>query len=257
MARKAAWEDLADADLGPYAKARGTNWARVFSTLLVVVAATFVVAYYLPLYRAHQRLGEQYRELSQKSQSLSDSASKTSMELKTASDQRAALQAEHDQEESAKKSAAEQQERVRAALNVKLDKLVKKNSAAVVLNAGSLFVALDSALLFQPQKLDLTPTARTVLCDVVKAGEAKSWVVRDSLSEGAAVPPALAKLYPSPFAYSAARAAAVAQGLQEGCAVPAAQLSATGSGTRDPLAGRLGSFASPADHIELELRREP
>ena len=253
MARKAAWEDLADADLGPYVKPRGTSWGRVFMGLLVIGTATFVVAYYLPLYRAHQKLGDQYRDLTTRAQGLSETVSKTQSELKSTTGDRDRLQGDHDRLESAKKSDGDQLERARAALTTKLDKLVKKGAAAVVVNGGALTVALDSAVLFQPQKLDLAPAGRTLLCDVVKSTEAKSITVRDSLTEGAAVPPALAASFAGQWALSAARAAAVAQGVQDGCAFPAAQLSASGNGTRDPIAAQLGSFKAATDHVELEL----
>lgn len=253
MARKAAWEDLADADLGPYTKSRGTRWGRVFSGLLVIATLTFVVAYYLPLFRAHQKLAQQYRDLDARAQGLSDTVSKTQVELKTASAQRDQLQGEHDRLASAKKSDTEQLERMRGTLTTTLEKLLKKGSAAVVLSGGSLVVALDSALLFQPQKLELTPSGRTLLCDVVKSTAAKSVAVRDSLTEGGTVPPALAASYAGQWALSAARAAAVAQGVQDACAFPAAQLSATGSATRDPIAAQLASLKTPLDHVELEL----
>ena len=253
MARKAAWEDLAEADLGPYAKSRGTRWGRVFVGLLLVAGATFVAAYYLPLYRAHQKLGEQYRELSQRTQTLIDSVSKSELELKATTVQRDQLQSEHDQREGVKKTASDQRERVRAALSSKLDKFVKKGSALVVVTDASLFVALDSALLFSPQKLDLAAPGRALLCDVVKTGEAKSVAVRDTLAEGTTLPAALAKSFPSPWAFSATRAAVVAQALQDACAFPASQLSATGNATRDPLSSQLANLKAPIDRVELEL----
>ncbi|MEI9953276.1 MAG: OmpA family protein [Pseudomonadota bacterium] len=248
MPRKAAWEDLADSDLGPYGKSRGTRWGRVFAGLLFVSGATFVAAYYLPLYRAHQKLAEQYRELGQRSQALSETVNKAQSELKTATESRDQLQAERDSRESAKKSTGEQQERVRVALSAKLDKFVKKGNAALLVSAGSLFVAFDSALLFLPQKLELTPTGRTLLCDVAKTSEAKALTVRASLA-GSAVPPALAISYPNAWALSAGRAAAVAQALEQACSFPAAQLSATGNGSQQPLAG----LKLTGDPIELEV----
>ncbi len=215
---------MADADLGPYAKSRGTRWRRVFTGLLLVAGATFVAAYYLPLYRAHQKLADQYRELGQRAQGLSESLSKLQGELKIASASRDQLQAEHDLRESAQRSAGDQQERARAALSSKLDKYLKKGNAALLVSAGSLFVAFDSALLFLPQRLDLTPTGRGLLCDVAKTSEAKALTVHASLADGSVVPPALATSYPSSWALSAARAAAVAQALEQGCSFPAAQL---------------------------------
>ena len=134
------------------AKSRGTRWGRVFAGLFFVVVATFVAAYYLPLYRAHQKLAEQYRELGQRSQGLSESVTKMQAELKTASEARDQLQADHDLRESARKTTGDQQERVEAALSSKLDKFMKKGNAALLVSAGSLFVAFDSALLVSAPK---------------------------------------------------------------------------------------------------------
>ncbi|HET7540243.1 MAG TPA: hypothetical protein VFK05_10240 [Polyangiaceae bacterium] len=250
MARKAAWEDIADADLGPYGKSRGTRWGRVFAVLLFVAIATFVAAYYLPLVLAHKKLADQYRELGQSSQTLSETANKLQRELKAVTDARDQLQAEHDARENTKKAGSEQQERVRAALGEKLDRFVKKGNVALRVSGGSLFVAFDSALLFVPQKLDLSATGRATLCDVVKAGQAKSLTVRASLGTGSVIPPALVGSYPSPWALSASRAAAVAQVLEQACNVSAAQLSAISTGTQPPPAGLKLTGDST---IELEL----
>jgi flagellar motor protein MotB len=247
----ARWEDFADSDLGPYAKPRGTRWGRVFTGLLVLGFGTFVAAYYLPLYRAQQRLNDQYRDLSQKSQTLEGNVSKAQADLKTVSAERDQLRSEHDQKDSAQKNDASQQQRVRDALSTKLDKQIKKNSAAVVSNGNSLIVALDSTLLFQPQKLDLTATATALLCDISKTAEAKSLTVSAALAPGATVPPALAKSFASAWALSAARAAALAEALVDKCALPAAQVSATGSADHDPFAAQLASSKLPADRVEL------
>jgi flagellar motor protein MotB len=249
----ARWEDFADSDMGPYAKPRGTRWGRVFTGLLVLGFGTFVAAYYLPLYRAQQRLNDQYRELSQKSQSLEASVSKVQADFKTVSAERDQLRTEHDKRDSVQKNDASQQERLRDALSTKLDKQIKKNSAAVVSSGSTLIVALDSALLFQPQKLDLTATAAALLCDINKAGEAKSVTVNAALAPGEAVPAALAKTFASAWALSAVRAAALAEALVDKCAVPAAQVSATGSGDHDSFATQLASSKLPADRIELVL----
>jgi chemotaxis protein MotB len=250
MARKAAWEDLAEDDLGPYAKPLARRWGRLFVGLLLVTCATFVAAYYLPLYRAHQQLGDQYREASQRTQSLADSLARANAELKATAAQRDQLQAERDQRSVAQKTDSARQESVRAALSSKLDKFLKKGSAELVPSASSLLVAFSSSLLFQPQKLDLTPTARILLCDVAKSADAKALAVRDSVADSAALSAPLAKSYPSSWAFSAARAAVVTEALEVGCAVPASQLSAIGQGKSDPFAT---SFKLPGERIELEL----
>jgi len=238
---------MADGDLGPYAKSRGTRWGRVLAGLLFVAVATFVAAYYLPLYRAHEKLAEQYRELGQRSQGVSETVTRLQGELKAASAARDQLQAEQSARDGAKKSTSEQQEHARFALLPKLDKYLKKGNAALLVSSGSLFVAFDSALLFLPQRLELTPVGRALVCDVAKTSEAKSLSVRASFAEGSVsvVPPGPAT-GTSLWAVSAGRAAAVAQALQS-CGLSAAQLTATGA--QQPLVGSKIS----GDPIELEL----
>lgn len=253
MARKAAWEELAEADLGPYAKSRGTRWGRVFAGLSLVVFGTFVAAYYLPLYRAHQQLDQQYQELSQRARGLTDSVVKAEQAMKTTAEERDQLKAEHDRSETAQQVVAASAERAKLALSSKLDKFLKKGNAALVIDAGSLFVALDGPLLFLPQKLELTPTARLLLCDIAKTAGAKSLVVRASLAAGTVVPALLARSYPNPWALSAARAAAVADSLQVTCSVPESQLSAIGSGPNDALVTQLTSSKLSPDRVELQL----
>jgi len=238
---------MADAELGPYAKSGRTRWGRVFAGLLFVAIATFVAAYYLPLYRAHQKLAEQYRELAQRAQGLSESAGRTQRELATVTAARDELQLEHDQRTHAAKASDEQRDRVRAALTAKLDKYLKKHLAVVTANAGAVLVAFDSALLFFPQKLELTPAGRALACDVAKSSEAKVLAVRGSLAKGSVIAPPLSASYPNAWALGAARAAAVTQTLQT--CVPAVQLSATAVGSEPALAG----LELTGDPLVLEL----
>ncbi len=251
MARKAAWEDASD--LGPYGKSRGTSWGRVFVLVLLVGMGTFVAAYYLPLYRAQQKLSAEYRDLNQKSQSLSDASTKAQTELKSVTAERDQLQAEHDKRESAKKTETDQLDRVRADLGTKLDKLSKKGSALVTANAGSALVALDAAAIFTPQKLDLSPAGKVLLCDIAKSAQGFSLRISGSMAEDATVPAGLEGSYGNPWALSAARAAAVAQSLEEKCSFAAAQLSATGNGKHEPLQAQLASFKA-SERIVIELR---
>ena len=74
---------MADGRPRPVRKIAGTRWGRVFAGLLFVAVATFVAAYYLPLYRAHEKLAEQYRELGQRSQGMSETVTRLQSELKT------------------------------------------------------------------------------------------------------------------------------------------------------------------------------
>ena len=253
MARKARWEDLAESELGPYGKQGGSRWARVLAGLLFVAGATFVFAYYLPLYRAHAQLSKQYRDLGDRTQTLTNTVQGTERNLKTASARIDELQAERDQRDGVKHQRAEQIERVRTLLSTKLDKYLKKGTLALVSGDGTLLVGLDAASLFLPQKLDLTPAAQALLCDVAKTSEPQAVTVRDAVGESSVAQAALAKSYPSTWAWSAARAAAVAQALEGGCSIPAARISATGGGKHDPWAAQLASSKLPADRVVLEL----
>ncbi|HWZ92864.1 MAG TPA: OmpA family protein [Polyangiaceae bacterium] len=251
MARKAAWESASD--LGPYGGSGGTSWGRVFVLVLLVGMGTFVAAYYLPLYRAQQKLSEQFRDLSQKSQSITDATQKAQAELKSVTAERDQLQAEHDKRESAKKTEGDQLERLRADLSTKLDKFLKKGSAVVATNAGSELVAVDATVLFTPQKLELSPAGKALLCDVAKSGQGFSLRVSGSMAEDATLPAGLDASDANPWALSAARAAAVAQALEEKCAVPAAQLSATGNGKHEPLQAQLANLKA-TERIAIEFR---
>ena len=251
MARKAAWESASD--LGPYAKSSGTNWGRVLLLVLLVGAGTFVAAYYLPLYRAQQKLSEQYRDASQKLQTLSDSANKTQAELKSVTAERDQLQTEHDTRESAKKTESDKFAKLSSDLGVKLDKLVKKGSAVVATSSGAEVVALDTAALFLPAKLDVSPAGKITLCDIAKSASGFALHVGASMNEDATIPAPLEGSFGNPWSLSAARAAAVAQILEEKCAVPAAQLSAIGNGKHEPHASELASLKAP-ERIVLELR---
>jgi len=250
MARKAAWESASD--LGPYAKSGSTNWGRVFLLVLLVGVATFVAAYYLPLYRAQQKLSDEYRDASQKLQTLSDSASKTQAELKSVTAERDRLQAEHDARESAKKSDGDKLAKLASDLGARLDKLTKKGSAVVATKNGSELVALDTAALFMPLKLDVSPAGKAVLCDIAKTASGLALHVTASMNEDAAIPAPLEPSFANPWSLTAARAAAVAQTLEEKCAVPGAQISASGHGKHEPHLSELANLKAP-ERIVIEL----
>jgi chemotaxis protein MotB len=254
MARKAAWEDAGDADLGPYGKPSGTRWGRVFVGLLLVAAGTFVAAYYLPLYRAQQKLGQQYRELQQRAAGLSNTVDKTTAELTSASKERDELKTARDEQQVATETAQQQQQSLRAELAGKLDKVLKKGGGAVVASERSVVVALNEALLFAPQKLVLSPQAKPLLCDIAKIAGSHFIRVHVTTADGAtASTPASASSSVNPWALSAERAAAIAGALAQQCSFPAAQLSATGDAARDPFAAQLASTMLSVGRVELEV----
>jgi len=220
--------------------------------LLLVAVATFVAAYYLPLHLAHERLTRNFREQEARVASLVGQLTTTQHELKSASERPDQLQAAQDLRESTTQSDADRLARARSALASKLDRAVKKGNAALASRPGVLLVGLDAGALFLPQKMELAPMARALVCDAVKSAQPKAVVVHAVLAE-ATPPTPLSKSYPPPWGFSAARAAAVAQLLESTCGLSAARISASGDGSHDGWAAELANSKLPPDRIELEL----
>jgi chemotaxis protein MotB len=198
-------------------------------------------------------LSDEYRALSDQSRAQSESIDTVRAQLKSVTSERDQLRTDHDRKVDADKDASSRRERARAGVSSKLDKLVKKGSVAVVATESALVVALDSAWLFLPQRLDLTPTAPSLLCEILKGADAKSLSVNGVLAQGTPVPAAFAKSFPSPWALSAARAAAVVESVASKCGLPAAQLSAAGSADHDPFNAALATSKLTGEHVELVI----
>jgi chemotaxis protein MotB len=254
MARN-PWRAAEDSDFGAFRPQRG-RFAPVLMGVMVAAIATFIAAYYVPLYRAHRLLGDQHRALSQKSQALSQKAQKLEADLEVASRARRELEAERLQRETASKAEGERLDRLRSELAAKLDRYVKKGSIALAPSAGVLVVALDENLILVPQKLDVLPGGRVILCDVAKiAGARGAGPIRvfSTVGESAAV----TKEYPTAWALSAARAASVVQTLSGPCSVGEPLLTAVGAGKTDVFAAALSGAKLPAARIEMEIGVAP
>lgn len=236
--------------------ASGSRWGRVLPALLLVASATFVAAYYVPLRRAHVLLVEEYQKSSQKSTELEQTLSQVRGELQAKAAQADQLEAERRKVEAAKKSGAEQGERLKTELAGKLDNHIKKGTAAVAVVEGRALVALAESAAFLPNTLDVSPHGRLLVCDVARTLATSSDA---PLSVGAVsdpkapAPPALQAAHPTPWALSAARAASIAQLVEEKCGVPGARLSAVGHGAHDPAAAALAGSKLPPGRIELAI----
>ncbi|MGC4092225.1 MAG: hypothetical protein QM756_30960 [Polyangiaceae bacterium] len=173
MARN-PWEN--DPDLQAFAGRRsgGMPWGRVLVGLVVVGGLTFVGAYYLPLFRAHDTLSAEHQRSVDQSHTLERSLADAKADLQKAAARRDELEAEKQKRESGSVSAASELEGLRSELSSKLDKAEKKSLAAVALKNGVLSVSLADALLFSPKKLEPSAGGKQVLCDVAKAAAARS-----------------------------------------------------------------------------------
>jgi len=230
----------------------------VFVSVILIGTATFAGAYYLPLYKAHQTLNADYQKLSHDAQSSATSLRTTQAELKATNERLDTLQNEHDQRERDKKASTGKLETLKTDLSTKLDKLIKKGSLSVSnTSGGGLLIGFDPAFLFVPQKLDLAAPGHGALCDIAKAATVAGATLHAhaSLTEEGTVPTALQGSFTSPWSFTAARAAAIAQNLEEKCAVPSTRLSASGDAKRDPFArDHAPSPTAAGEIIELEIR---
>jgi chemotaxis protein MotB len=246
MARN-PWED--DPDLQAFAGRRsgGMPWGRVLVGLVVVSGLTFVGAYYLPLFRAHDTLSAEHQRAVSQSKTLERSLTDAQAELQKAKARRDELEAEKSKRESGSASAASDLEGTRSELAAKFDKAIKKNLADVTVKNGIVTVSLADALVLSPKKLDVSGGGKQMLCDIAKAASARAlWIF--ALDDGAAVDPNFAAKYPNAWALRSARASSLADTLETKCGVKPALLQALAS------ARPTNNDKLPPTHFELEIR---
>jgi chemotaxis protein MotB len=233
MARTPAWDDQLELD-SPFRRSQSGRWKTVLVCLGLVGVATFVLGYYLPLHRAHAALSEQHRVMSGKAQAAATSLKQVQAELGTTKDRRDELERERFQRESLEKSALSKLDILKASLATKLEKLTSKGQAAVTLADGRLFVSLPESLVFTPNKAEVTPRGKAVLCDIAKSTTQNALHVGSVAADASGAAPALEGDFKSVWVYSAARAGNVAQTLEQGCSVASSRLSAIGHGNVQP-----------------------
>src|SRR5262245_7323875 len=141
MARTPAWDEL-DGLANNFGRPRSGRWKTVLVLLCLIGAATFVLAYYLPLYRAHEALTAQHRALSGKAQTAASALKATQDELAAVKDKRDELERERRERENAKTSELSKLELLKSSLTTKLEKYAGRGQAAVTLGDGRLFVSL-------------------------------------------------------------------------------------------------------------------
>jgi len=213
--------------------------------LVVVLSATFVLAYYLPLHRAHETLTGRHRELSTKVHGIEEKLTQAQTELQAATKKRDELQAAAQQSEGSSKSSGNRVESVKSALSSKLEKAMKKGDVAVGAIDGRVVVAVASKAVFGA-KNDVTAGGKSLLCDVAKASESlplRVGVVGD----------AEAGSKDSAWTATASQAAKAAEALEQKCQVPAARLAATGFAKSSPNAKAFEGAKVATDHVEIEI----
>jgi flagellar motor protein MotB len=236
-----AWES--DAELGR--SGRSTRWGRIFVWILVVGAATFALAYYLPLHRTHRALIQQQRELTETGKAFEQEIRTTKQQLDAAVKKRDELEAERSLRDRSQKAAADRSDQIRKTLSAKLG-----NQAGIAIGAtnGRVLVAIASDVLFAAKKQELSAGGRALLCELAAAGETHPIRVGAVTDEAAP-----AGRSSSAWDSSAARAATVARSLEEQCRVAHARLTAIGYGRERASSPAFAGAKVSGNRIEIEI----
>jgi chemotaxis protein MotB len=226
-------------------------WAGLLVGVALVACGTFIFAYYVPLYRAHETLASSHGRIMQQIKSLEDTLTQAQATLKSEIAKRETLEAEKRQRDSAVKSSAGELEPLKATLGQKLEGPISKKQAAVALDGDRLVVVVGSNALFSTGKVEVSGSGKNALCEIGKAAGARPVRIEASTDDGGV--PALLKLkYTNEFALSAAAAASVANTLEDKCNLKAAQLSASGYANKPPRKGLEGAKIGGL-RVEIEI----
>ena len=249
---KNPWEEDPDvAALAASMRAKSPKrWLRLFIGLLVVAGATFVAAYYIPLHRAHEKLRDEFQQLSERRRVLDETLASKEREFKKLEADKATLQGKVDERDAADESKRKLLEELRVAISSKLRALETKRLAASALAGERVRISLSNRVVFSPNSLTISKQGSSALCDI--AGASRGGQLRVvSVTSGNEAPSVLAAKYASRRELSGARAAVVTNALEESCKVAGARMEPVGW-LEDGDAKAWGT-ALPAIVIELAL----
>jgi chemotaxis protein MotB len=166
--RKKDWQNLdgnealAEMRLSPH---RGRVW-RILSGVLFVASATFIAAYYLPLYRAHASLTREYRTLSTEATTQHKQLTETLDTLKQISTERDQLSQVVGSTQRNSSALVHEAENFEHDLSTSLKKYIGKGKLQVSRDKEKLRLSLASPALVHATSGDLTDTGKKVLCQV-------------------------------------------------------------------------------------------
>jgi chemotaxis protein MotB len=243
-----AWESAAEAN---FRSSGSTRWGRVLFGIIVVAAATFVFAYYVPLHRSHEALMRKQQESSQATQTLEQKLRDAEQQLGTTKKKNEELETERSAREKSQKSASDKLGDVKAAVLAKLDRQIKKGGAAVDAAGSRVVAAFETRLLFASAKPEVSNQGKGLLCDVAKGAPSPSQSLRVSVSSEAGAPGG-----GSVWELTAAQAAALADTLEQKCGVSARRLSATGHGASRAPSALTAVEKLGANRVEIEIAVE-
>ena len=227
-------------------------WAGLLVGVALVACGTFIFAFYLPLYRAHQTAVSSYDRIMKQVKSLEDTATQAQAALKSEIAKRETLEAEKRQREGSSKTAAGDLDSVRTALAQKLEGPISKKQAGVALDGDRLVVVLGSGALFSTGKVEVSGGGKTLLCDIAKAAGQRPLRV-EAATDADGVPAMLKIKYTNAWALTGAAASSVANTLQDKCSVQGPKLSAGAYAENKPPRKALEATTIGGLRVELEI----
>lgn len=220
------WEDVDD-DLAALAgRPRGKlSVKRIWPQLLGIAGLTFATAYYLPMHRAHRALTTQHAVALQRGDGLERELKQAQADLREAKERGDELAAKVDAADAQAKQRADALKSLKERLESALSKPVK--SGAVGIDGGGpgvVVVSIEPDQVFLPNKLDVSPKGKDLICDVARAAGDRELNVSATTAARELAPPTLRVALRNRWALGAAKAAAVVDTLEKGCRVPVARL---------------------------------
>jgi chemotaxis protein MotB len=163
----------------------GRGW-RILALLVVIGAATFVAAYYLPLYRAHDQLRAEYTKLSQAATSDRRKLADTAKALQSVSSRRDQLEEQRRAVEKERSARSKRLERVARDLEARLSTAIAKKLIRVELREGALSVSLAGRAFFARSGDQLSAGGKKLLCLVARSAGPLRYEIRTLASAGTA-----------------------------------------------------------------------
>ncbi len=218
------WAKLADTeDLAAVGVSRhpGRGW-KVFSGLLFVGSATFAIAYYVPLYRAHALLREQYKTATTDAVNFRKQLVDAVATLNQTTDECSKLRSQAHQDEKSTAALVSHAERLERSLQVPLKKFQGKGRLSLERKQERVRVTFAAPALVAPTGGDLTDFGKKALCALGSSlKDSEFHVVVQGLGVGAVDKAG------SAWQVAAARAGNTAQLLSKSCGVDSSHIEVT------------------------------
>ena len=228
------------------------RWGQVVTGIVIVAAATFAFAYYLPLQRAHSTLNQRFGELQAQVSSADRALDESRKQTKLLEEKHQALATQADQAEQKEKARSAASQAIKSALESKLQKAAEKNQAAVGVANAQAVASLSLAHLLTPNKLEVSPQGKVTLCSVASASSDRRLRVL-AVADKKSIPAPLAAKLKTPLQYSVAVAQLVTETLLDKCSVSPARVSATGVAAEPAAVAKLEGKKLSGPRIELWL----